>query len=151
MKHVISELRAFLVEAGLVQMPDDVGALPVCMLAPPGGLPSSGDAEANGAEVLVGIYPAPGLPMDVMEQKWLVTEAADIYIRVAPHDQPSALELARSIRRQLADERGFMLGDLRVEQAVEVRPALLLSADEAEGATYVVTYEFLIRDDSFGS
>lgn len=88
--------------------------------------------------------------MDVMEQRWLVTEAADIYIRVAPSSQPRALELARAIRRALADTRGFDLGELRVEQALEVRPIQLLASDEAQGATYAITYEFLVRDESFG-
>lgn len=150
MKHLINELRVFLLGHELVDTPGDQGGLPVCLLAPPGGVPAPGDPEADGASVLVGIYPAPGIAMGVMEQRWLVTEAADIYIRVAPHDQPRALELARGIRRHLADQRGFMLGDLRVEQALEVRPVTLLASDEAEGATYVITYEFLIRDESFG-
>lgn len=149
MKHLINELRDHLVGEGLVRTPSESGALPPCWLAPPGGIPAPGDTEADGADLLLGIYPAPGVPMDVMEQRWLVTEAADIYIRVAPSAQPSALELARTIRRAIADVRGITIGELRVEQCTEVRPPQLLDTDEAQGATYVVTYEFLIRDASF--
>lgn len=151
MKHLIDELRTFLVAEGVVSDPSDPGTAAPCLLAPPGGVPAPGDPEADGADLLVGIYPAPGVAMDVMEQKWLVTEAADIYIRVAAHDQPRALKLARAIRRLLADKRGFDLGELRVEQVLEVRPVALLATDEAQGATYVATYEFLILDQSFGS
>lgn len=151
MKHLIEELREHLVAEGLVQAPAATGSLPVCWLAPPAGLPAVGDPEADGIDVLVAIYPAPGVRMGVMEQKWLVTEAADIYIRVDGSAQPQALELARAIRRAIADERGFDLGELRVEQALEVRPATLIGSDESQGATYAVTYEFLIRDESFGA
>ena len=150
MKHLIEELRSHLVDSGLVETPPSTGNLPVCWLAPPQGIPAPGDAEAEGAEVLCGIYPAPGVPLGVMEQKWLAIAAADIYSRGPGHAQPQALELARAIRRLLADLRGFDLGDLRVEQAREVRPAMLIGSDESQGATYVITYEFLVRDESFG-
>jgi hypothetical protein len=146
MKHLITELRAHLVSQGIVRPPSDSGVLPVAWLAPADGTPAPGEGTPA-SDVVVGIYPAPGTTLGALEQRWLVREGVDVYIRVPAHSQPQALELARAIRRELADRSGFDLGDLRVQQCLERRPVQLVASDEGQGATYVVSFEFLIRDE----
>lgn len=147
MKQVINELRAELIDAGLVRAPGGTGDLPVAWLAPAGGTPAPGEGTPP-SDVVIGIYPAPGTTMDSIDQQWLVREGVDLYIRVPATSQPLALELGREIRREITDRFGFTLGTLRVEQCQMRRALQLVSSDEENGATYVMSFELLIRDSA---
>ena len=143
--HLLPNVRAFLVDAGLVREPDVAGALPPLWLDPRDGVPAPGEGKPVeiGDPLVIGAFQVMGIPRTVEDAKWLRTDAVDFVLRA--RKSPQVFEFDEALRSVLVSQRAFMLGSLEIVESQLFRPLQKLGSD-SNGFIYTTQYTFERRN-----
>jgi len=138
---LIDALRDYLLASAVVRDPRNAGSLPPCWRTPRDGVPAPGEGEgaAVGEDVVVGLFPAPGLARDPYDASALRTDAVDLVIR--SRTAPLAIQFDDQIRSLLVDKRGWTMGGLQIVESRLVRPLDLVGSDK-QAFDWVAGYTF---------
>ena len=139
-KPLIEALRDHLVAAGLVRDPRVAGPLPPCWRTPANGVPAPGEGTTTErGDLVVGLFPAPGIPMRSFDAGVLRKDGVDIRIR--SKTAPAAIALDDAIRAELSDRRAYDLAGLTIVESLLERPLDLIVSDD-QGFDFLAGYVF---------
>lgn len=105
----IEELRTYLVDQGIVQLPADTGDLPICYLQPCDGAPQVDTDTRRTTITLSQVDYVPRKPLE----EWL--EEVVIEVKVRSYQPPAGYLLHRQIRELLDGAQLVTVGDLLCE------------------------------------
>lgn len=138
---LLTALRDFLIEEGIVRDVDAAGPLPPFWREPRNGPPAPGEGSGRNKhpDATVSALTAPGVPVPRHEQIYHRIDGVDLRFRT--RTAPIARELDRDIRAVLADRRGWTMGGLQLIESIEFRPFQSLGSDD-QGFDFVTGYLF---------
>lgn len=137
---LIEALREHLIDEGIVRDPRVAGSLPPCWRSPKNGVPQPGQGTTvEKGDPVVGLFPAPGVPMRSYDAGVLRKDGVDIRIRSST--PTAAIDLDDQIREVLSDQRAYQLGDLLIVESLLERPLDLVVSDD-QGYDFVAGYIF---------
>ena len=137
---LIEALRNALIAEGLVRDPKVAGPLPPCWRTPVNGVPAPGQGtDTEKGDLVVGLFPAPGVPMRSYDAGVLRKDGVDI--RYRSKQTPAIIELDDAIREIISDRRAYDLGGLTIVESLLERPLDLVANDD-QGFDYLSGYIF---------
>lgn len=150
MKSLTDCMRSYLVEQGVVRLPNQAGSLPTCWAELLEGAPSPDELKgvaASTTTVHLGI--APGPPTASFEG-FLDDTMVEIVVRSTKAAQREGEDTLKLIREALNDKRNFDMGGLDISEVLQWRGAARVPAAlVGEGFAWEMAYRVVLRSDSY--
>lgn len=148
---LLEEVRQAMVEAGIARNAETAGPLPPVWLTRADGAPAPGEGQGPGVDQNLVIELRPGVsPGSTEFEGFLHIRVIDFTYRSRRPDVAERKHL--EVKRLFDDKRGnFLMGDIRVEQALQTTGLGLVASDPGQGYTFRASFGFWVRDWSFGT
>jgi hypothetical protein len=146
---LLEAIRDELVAQGIVRPATVAGALPPMWLSYRGGLPGPGEGSTPGrdADLVTGLRFAGGIPTEPLMGFY---ERRNVDVLFRGKTATRIEDVDRAIDAVLDDRDGWLMGGLRVEQSLRIRPLGEVYSDEL--AYFMVTsYTFMVRTASYNA
>lgn len=144
MKHLVKELRDFLIDEEICRLPSEEGDGKPCYCEAPAGPPAPEDLKGKAADnTVVHLSRVGGMPTPPLHGFYEITR---IEVIVRSTDAPTGEETIQAITDALSDKRRYELGDLLIEESLISNPIQRYpSTVELHGYVWGVEVSFMVR------
>lgn len=150
MADLLTELRAHLINQGVVRNPKNAGPLPPMWLNPrygpiyPGQKPDKATATEVGPDEVVSAFRVAGVP-SIRHEGFMRVMGVDLHITV--RRAFDATQMEEALYRELHDRRGWQMAGIFIQESLQFRDLQLVASDD-NGFHYTTEFLFWVFDSA---